>query len=79
MPAPEAATEAKRREADVAPLVAAERVRGLLAERIAAQERELRARLSELHHVADADQVREVQRELQLLQQRRRTLREPGG
>ncbi len=79
MPAPEAATEAKRREADVAPLVAAERVRGLLAERIAAQERELRARLSELHHVADADQVREIQRELQLLQQRRRTLREPGG
>lgn len=72
-------TESTRREADVAPLVAAERVRRLLAERIARQEQQLRARLGALHHVNDADELLRVQRELLALQQRRRTLRAPAG
>jgi DNA primase len=79
MPSADATTESKRREADVAPLVAAERIRRLLAERIARQEVALRARLGELHHVNDADELRTVQRELLALQQRRRTLRAPAG
>jgi len=79
MPAIDVTTESTRREADVAPLVAAERVRRLLAERIARQEERLRARLGELHHVNDADELLRVQRELLALQQRRRTLRAPAG
>ncbi len=79
MPAPDVTTESTRREADVAPLVAAERIRRLLAERIARQEVALRSRLGELHHVNDADELRAVQRELLALQQRRRTLRAPAG
>ena len=79
MPAAEVATDSKRREADVAPLVAAERIRRLLAERIARQEVALRGRLGELHHVNDAEELRTVQRALLALQQRRRTLRAPAG
>ncbi len=56
--------------------VAAERVRRLLAERIQAQEHTLRARLGELHHVSDADELRALQRQLIVLQQRRRELRD---
>jgi predicted nucleic acid-binding Zn-ribbon protein len=59
---------------DVAPLVAAERVKRLMAEQLAARERELRDELALLHQGRDADEVRRIQTELQDLQRRRREL-----
>lgn len=78
LPEVDGESERARNLRDVAPRVAAERVRGLLAERIAGEERALRARLGELHHVTDADELRQLQRELLALQQRRRALRDPA-
>jgi DNA primase len=61
-------------EEDVAPLVAAERVRRLAADRLAARERQLRDLLARLHHGRDGDEVRRIQAELIELQRRRREL-----
>ncbi len=74
IPSTDGDNEAARTANEVAPLVAAERVRRLLAVRIEMQERSLRQRLGELHHVTDADELRTIQRELQSLQLRRREL-----
>ncbi len=74
IPATDGGSEGARTSNDLAPLVAAERVHRLLAARIEVQERRLRERLGQLHHVADAEELRAVQRELQELQRRRREL-----
>ncbi len=79
LPDPEGDDEAARDARDVAPLVAAERIRRLLAVRVEQQERQLRERLATLHHGADADELRAVQRELIDLQQRRRQLQGAGS
>jgi DNA primase len=79
IPATQGSNEGERTSNDLAPLVAAERVRRLLATRIEAEERRLRARLGQLHHATDATELREVQRELQQLQLRRRELAGPSS
>jgi DNA primase len=78
IPSTEARSEGERTTNELAPLVAAERVRRLLATRFEAQERQLRARLGQLNHATDGAELREVQRELQELQSRRRQLAEPA-
>jgi DNA primase len=59
---------------EVAPAVAAGRVKRLLADRLATQELELREQLSRLNHVTDRDELTRLQRRLIDLQQRRREL-----
>lgn len=60
---------------EVAAAVAADRVRRLLADRLEAEERTLRDRLGQLHHVTDRDELLATQRALAELQARRRALR----
>lgn len=79
LPDPDGNDEAAREARDIAPLVAAERVRRLLAVRVEAQEQQLRQQLATLHHEADAQQLRDVQRRLLALQQRRRHLQQAGS
>ncbi len=74
LPATDGDTEAARAANEVAPLVAAERIRRLLASRIEAEEHRLRDRLGQLHHVNDAEELRTIQRQLHELQLRRREL-----
>jgi DNA primase len=59
---------------EVAPAVAAGRVKRLLADRLATQELELREQLSRLNHLTDRDELTRLQRRLIDLQQRRREL-----
>jgi DNA primase len=64
---------------EVAPEVTAGRVRHLVADRIQAEERDLRETLARLNHATDRDQLLDVQRRLIELQRRRRELTaEPG-
>jgi DNA primase len=60
---------------EVAAAVAADRVRRLLADRLEVEERALRDRLGQLHHVTDREQLLATQRSLAELQARRRALR----
>jgi DNA primase len=69
-------------EDEPAPLdgeVAAWRVRGLLADRLADEEATLRQRLQTLHHGTDRDELVAVLSRLRELEQRRRELTQPGG
>ncbi|MEX0592016.1 MAG: DNA primase [Nitriliruptoraceae bacterium] len=66
-------------EADVPGQVAAERVRRLLAERLSARALILRDELSRLHHLHDAERMRELQQQLIELERRRRTLAPEAG
>lgn len=61
-------------DAEVAPMVVAQRVRRLLADRLQAEERALRDRLTRLNHTTDRDELLAVQRHLTDLEQRRRQL-----
>jgi DNA primase len=60
-------------------VTAAWRVRTLVAQRVEAEARQLRGRLQTLHHERDREELLAVQRELNALEQRRRTLREIAG
>jgi DNA primase len=57
--------------------VAAWRVRSLLAERLEAEEQELKGRLQTLHHATDRDELVDVLGRLRALEQRRRELTAP--
>ncbi len=59
---------------EIAPAVIVGRVRQLLANRLQAQEQQLRETLSQLNHATDRERLLGVQRELNALQQRRRAL-----
>lgn len=59
---------------EVRDAVVAGRVRHLLVDRVDAQARALRDELAQLNHATDPDRIREVQRSLSVLQQRRRAL-----
>jgi len=59
---------------EVRDAVVAGRVRHLLVDRVDAEVAELRDELARLSHATDPDRVREVQRALAALQQRRRAL-----
>ncbi len=59
---------------EIAPAVIVGRVRQLLANRLQAQEQQLRETLSQLNHATDRERLLAVQRELNALQQRRRAL-----
>jgi DNA primase len=61
-------------EDEVRDAVVAGRVRHLLVDRVDAQARALRDELAQLNHATDPDRIREVQRSLSVLQQRRREL-----
>ena len=63
---------------EVAPIVAAGRVRALLAARLQTEEGELRERLARLHHRHDLEELLEVQRRLTELERRRRELTAVG-
>lgn len=64
---------------EVARLVARDRVRHLLADRLARDEQRLRDQLARLHHGHDREQLLALQRELAAVHQRRRELRAPAG
>jgi DNA primase len=59
---------------EVAGAVVADRVRRMLADRLAGEERELRDRLARLNHATDRDELMAVQRQLAVLERRRREL-----
>ncbi len=76
---PELPTGTSEDDSLLAGRVAAERVRGILADRVAEEAQQLRQRLARLHHGQDADEVRRVQAELLELERRRRWLVAPTG
>jgi DNA primase len=63
---------------EIAQAVIVGRVRQLLADRLLAQEQQLRETLSQLNHATDRERLLGIQRELNALQQRRRALTAPA-
>jgi DNA primase len=64
---------------EVGPVIARDRVRAMLRDRVETQERVLRDRLNQLHHTTDREALLGVQRELAELRRRHAQLRPDGG